>query len=61
MGCKVDINNFFRVACNMMMKKNQNKKHYGTIRTLLLNCVKLLDKSRHPQVRLTFIYSLKIF
>lgn len=42
---------FFRVACNMMMKKNQNKKHYGTIRTLLLNCLKLLDKSRHPQVR----------
>ncbi|XP_023564668.1 erythroid differentiation-related factor 1 isoform X3 [Octodon degus] len=40
----------YKVACNMMMKKNQNKKHYGTIRTLLLNCVKLLDKSRHPQI-----------
>nr|XP_032640501.1 erythroid differentiation-related factor 1-like isoform X1 [Chelonoidis abingdonii] len=39
----------YKVACNMMMKKNQNKKHYGTIRTLLLNCVKLLDKTRHPQ------------
>lgn len=47
----------FRVACNMMMKKNQNKKHYGTIRTLLLNCVKLLDKSRHPQVRLSCLMS----
>ncbi|XP_028916371.1 erythroid differentiation-related factor 1 isoform X2 [Ornithorhynchus anatinus] len=40
----------YKVACNMMMKKNQNKKHYGTIRTLLLNCVKLLDKGRHPQI-----------
>uniref|UniRef100_A0A8C3RSA1 Erythroid differentiation regulatory factor 1 n=1 Tax=Chelydra serpentina TaxID=8475 RepID=A0A8C3RSA1_CHESE len=39
----------YKVACNMMMKKTQNKKHYGTIRTLLLNCVKLLDKARHPQ------------
>ncbi|XP_032168235.1 erythroid differentiation-related factor 1 isoform X4 [Mustela erminea] len=44
----------YKVACNMMMKKNQNKKHYGTIRTLLLNCVKLLDKSRHPQPSCTF-------
>lgn len=36
----------------MMLKKNQNKKHYGTIRTLLLNCLKLLDNGRHPQVRI---------
>lgn len=49
---------FPRVACNMMVKKNQNRKHYGTVRTLLLNCVKLLDKSRHPQVRLTFACSV---
>ncbi|KAH0623664.1 hypothetical protein JD844_006677 [Phrynosoma platyrhinos] len=40
----------YKVACNMMLKKNQNRKHYGTIRTLLLNCVKLLDKGRHPQL-----------
>ncbi|XP_010580271.1 PREDICTED: erythroid differentiation-related factor 1 isoform X6 [Haliaeetus leucocephalus] len=39
----------YKVACNMMLKKNQNKKHYGTIRTLLLNCLKLLDNGRHPQ------------
>nr|XP_032642979.1 erythroid differentiation-related factor 1 [Chelonoidis abingdonii] len=44
----------YKVACNMMMKKNQNKKHYGTIRTLLLNCVKLLDKTRHPQPSCAF-------
>uniref|UniRef100_A0A2K6KC35 Erythroid differentiation regulatory factor 1 n=1 Tax=Rhinopithecus bieti TaxID=61621 RepID=A0A2K6KC35_RHIBE len=49
----------YKVACNMMMKKNQNKKHYGTIRTLLLNCLKLLDKSRHPQIiaSANYIYS----
>ncbi|XP_053306912.1 erythroid differentiation-related factor 1 isoform X1 [Spea bombifrons] len=40
----------YKVACNMMMKKNQNRKHYGTIRTLLLNCLKLVDKGRHPQI-----------
>lgn len=34
-----------------MLKARQNRKHYGTIRTLLLNCVKLLDQERHPQVR----------
>lgn len=34
----------------MMLKKNQNRKHYGTIRTLLLNCVKLLDEEKHSQV-----------
>ncbi|EDL17765.1 RIKEN cDNA 2700050L05, isoform CRA_a [Mus musculus] len=48
----------YKVACNMMMKKNQNKKHYGTIRTLLLNCVKLLDKSRHPQIIASANYML---
>ncbi|XP_043911498.1 erythroid differentiation-related factor 1 [Protopterus annectens] len=40
----------YKVAYNMMLKKNQNRKHYGTIRTLLLNCIKLLDKERHPQI-----------
>ncbi|KAK1164404.1 erythroid differentiation-related factor 1-like isoform X1 [Acipenser oxyrinchus oxyrinchus] len=40
----------YKVASNMMMKKGQNKKHYGTIRTLLLNCIKLLDQERHPQI-----------
>uniref|UniRef100_A0A7M4ES72 Erythroid differentiation regulatory factor 1 n=1 Tax=Crocodylus porosus TaxID=8502 RepID=A0A7M4ES72_CROPO len=44
----------YKVACNMMLKKNQNKKHYGTIRTLLLNCLKLLDKGRHPQPSCAF-------
>uniref|UniRef100_A0A8B9U6T2 Erythroid differentiation regulatory factor 1 n=1 Tax=Anas zonorhyncha TaxID=75864 RepID=A0A8B9U6T2_9AVES len=44
----------YKVACNMMLKKNQNKKHYGTIRTLLLNCLKLLDNGRHPQPSCTF-------
>nr|XP_054292452.1 erythroid differentiation-related factor 1 isoform X5 [Pongo pygmaeus] len=48
----------YKVACNMMMKKNQNKKHYGTIRTLLLNCLKLLDKSRHPQIIASANYML---
>nr|XP_019597768.1 PREDICTED: erythroid differentiation-related factor 1 isoform X2 [Rhinolophus sinicus] len=48
----------YKVACNMMMKKNQNKKYYGTIRTLLLNCVKLLDKSRHPQIIASANYML---
>ncbi|KAL4640951.1 erythroid differentiation-related factor 1 isoform X3 [Arapaima gigas] len=40
----------YKVASNMILKKNQNRKHYGTIRTLLLNCVKLLDQERHPQI-----------
>ncbi|XP_064125261.1 erythroid differentiation-related factor 1 isoform X3 [Loxodonta africana] len=48
----------YKVACNMMVKKNQNKKHYGTIRTLLLNCVKLLDKGRHPQIIASANYML---
>ncbi|XP_048406831.1 erythroid differentiation-related factor 1 isoform X3 [Stegostoma tigrinum] len=39
----------YKVASNMMKKKVQNRKHYGIIRTLLLNCIKLLDKERHPQ------------
>uniref|UniRef100_A0A287CW75 Erythroid differentiation regulatory factor 1 n=1 Tax=Ictidomys tridecemlineatus TaxID=43179 RepID=A0A287CW75_ICTTR len=52
------VNGIVQVACNMMMKKNQNKKHYGTIRTLLLNCVKLLDKSRHPQIIASANYML---
>ncbi|XP_074088294.1 erythroid differentiation-related factor 1 isoform X4 [Macrotis lagotis] len=48
----------YKVACNMMVKKNQNKKHYGTIRTLLLNCLKLLDKGRHPQIIASANYML---
>uniref|UniRef100_A0A4W3HMU9 Erythroid differentiation regulatory factor 1 n=1 Tax=Callorhinchus milii TaxID=7868 RepID=A0A4W3HMU9_CALMI len=40
----------YKVASNMMLKKVQNKKHYGIIRTLLLNCIKLLDKESHPQI-----------
>ncbi|XP_029465909.1 erythroid differentiation-related factor 1 isoform X2 [Rhinatrema bivittatum] len=48
----------YKVAYNMMLKKNQNRKHYGTIRTLLLNCVKLLDKSRHPQIIASANYML---
>uniref|UniRef100_A0A8C5KRV3 Erythroid differentiation regulatory factor 1 n=2 Tax=Jaculus jaculus TaxID=51337 RepID=A0A8C5KRV3_JACJA len=48
----------YKVACNMMMKKSQNKKHYGTVRTLLLNCVKLLDKGRHPQIIASANYML---
>ncbi|OXB82556.1 UNVERIFIED_CONTAM: hypothetical protein H355_005811 [Colinus virginianus] len=48
----------YKVACNMMLKKNQNKKHYGTIRTLLLNCLKLLDNGRHPQIIASANYML---
>ncbi|KAJ3610458.1 hypothetical protein NHX12_022550 [Muraenolepis orangiensis] len=40
----------YKVASNMMLKARQNRKHYGTVRTLLLNCVKLLDQERHPQI-----------
>ncbi|KAL2083123.1 hypothetical protein ACEWY4_020896 [Coilia grayii] len=47
----------YRVASNMMLK-NQNRKHYGTIRTLLLNCVKLLDEERHPQMMASANYML---
>ncbi|KAM4702818.1 erythroid differentiation-related factor 1 [Rhinophrynus dorsalis] len=48
----------YKVACNMMLKKNQNRKHYGTIRTLLLNCLKLVDKGRHPQIIASANYML---
>ncbi|XP_030058807.1 erythroid differentiation-related factor 1 [Microcaecilia unicolor] len=48
----------YKVAYNMMLKKNQNRKHYGTIRTLLLNCVKLLNKDRHPQIIASANYML---
>ncbi|XP_023697588.1 erythroid differentiation-related factor 1 isoform X2 [Paramormyrops kingsleyae] len=47
----------YKVASNMM-KKNQNRKHYGTIRTLLLNCIKLLDQGRHPQIIASANYML---
>lgn len=33
-----------------MLKVRQNRKHYSKIRTLLLNCVKLLNQEKHPQV-----------
>nr|XP_043902206.1 erythroid differentiation-related factor 1-like [Solea senegalensis] len=39
----------YKVAGNLMLKARQNRKHYGTIRKLLLNCVELLDQERHPQ------------
>ncbi|KAK5854164.1 hypothetical protein PBY51_015258 [Eleginops maclovinus] len=48
----------YRVASNMMLKASQNRKHYGTIRTLLLNCVKLLDEERHPQIIASAHYML---
>ncbi|KAG9341859.1 hypothetical protein JZ751_018583 [Albula glossodonta] len=48
----------YKVASNMMIKKSQNRKHYGTIRTLLLNCVKLLDQERHPQIIASANYML---
>ncbi|XP_072545526.1 erythroid differentiation-related factor 1 isoform X2 [Salminus brasiliensis] len=48
----------YKVASNMMLKKTQNRKHYGTIRTLLLNCVKLLDKEKHPQIIASAHYML---
>ncbi|KAM6922228.1 erythroid differentiation-related factor 1 isoform 2-T2 [Lycodopsis pacificus] len=48
----------YRVASNLMLKARQNRKHYGTIRTLLLNCVKLLDEERHPQIIASAHYML---
>uniref|UniRef100_UPI003AAFACB0 erythroid differentiation-related factor 1 isoform X1 n=1 Tax=Centroberyx gerrardi TaxID=166262 RepID=UPI003AAFACB0 len=48
----------YKVASNMMVKARQNRKHYGTIRTLLLNCVKLLDQERHPQIIASAHYML---
>ncbi|KAM9847832.1 erythroid differentiation-related factor 1 [Aulostomus maculatus] len=48
----------YKVASNLMLKARQNRKHYGTIRTLLLNCVKLLDLDRHPQIIASAHYML---
>uniref|UniRef100_A0A3Q3N7V2 Erythroid differentiation regulatory factor 1 n=1 Tax=Labrus bergylta TaxID=56723 RepID=A0A3Q3N7V2_9LABR len=48
----------YKVASNLMLKARQNQKHYGTIRTLLLNCVKLLDQERHPQIIASAHYML---
>nr|XP_057914197.1 erythroid differentiation-related factor 1 isoform X2 [Doryrhamphus excisus] len=48
----------YKVACNLMLKASENRKHYGTIRTLLLNCVKLLDQDRHPQIIASAHYML---
>ncbi|XP_070772099.1 erythroid differentiation-related factor 1 [Enoplosus armatus] len=48
----------YKVASNLMLKARQNRKHYGTIRTLLLNCVKLLDEERHPQIIASAHYML---
>ncbi|XP_060943592.1 erythroid differentiation-related factor 1 isoform X1 [Limanda limanda] len=48
----------YRVASNLMLKARQNRKHYGTVRTLLLNCVKLLDQERHPQIIASAHYML---
>uniref|UniRef100_A0A8B9K7C1 Erythroid differentiation regulatory factor 1 n=1 Tax=Astyanax mexicanus TaxID=7994 RepID=A0A8B9K7C1_ASTMX len=48
----------YKVASNMMLKKTQNSKHYGTIRTLLLNCIKLLDEEKHPQIIASAHYML---
>lgn len=48
----------YKVASNLMLKSPQNRKHYGTIRTLLLNCVKLLDQDRHSQIIASAHYML---
>ncbi|CAJ1067235.1 erythroid differentiation-related factor 1 [Xyrichtys novacula] len=48
----------YKVASNLMLKGRQNRKHYGTVRTLLLNCVKLLDQERHPQIIASAHYML---
>ena len=40
----------YRVARNI--HTTYGRKKSGTIRTLLLNCIELLDKTIHPQVRL---------
>uniref|UniRef100_A0A673A3G9 Erythroid differentiation regulatory factor 1 n=1 Tax=Sphaeramia orbicularis TaxID=375764 RepID=A0A673A3G9_9TELE len=48
----------YKVASNLMLKARQNRKHNGTIRTLLLNCVKLLDQERHPQIIASAHYML---
>uniref|UniRef100_A0A3P9P637 Erythroid differentiation regulatory factor 1 n=1 Tax=Poecilia reticulata TaxID=8081 RepID=A0A3P9P637_POERE len=44
----------YRVASNLMLKASQNRKHYGKIRTLLLNC---LLASRNPTPPLIIIAS----
>ncbi|XP_056903015.1 erythroid differentiation-related factor 1 [Takifugu flavidus] len=48
----------YKVACNLMLKARQSRKHYGTIRTLLLNCTRLLDQERHPQIIASAHYML---
>lgn len=48
----------YKVASNLMLKARQNRKHYGTIRTLLLNCIKLLDQDKHPQIIASANYML---
>ncbi|XP_026085960.1 erythroid differentiation-related factor 1-like isoform X1 [Carassius auratus] len=48
----------YKVASNMILKKSQNRKNYGIIRTLLLNCIKLLDEERHPQIIASAHYML---
>ncbi|KAM4598994.1 LOW QUALITY PROTEIN: erythroid differentiation-related factor 1 [Fundulus diaphanus] len=48
----------YKVASNLMLKASQNRKHYGKIRTLLLNCVKLLDPEKHPQIIASAYYML---
>ncbi|XP_028279587.1 erythroid differentiation-related factor 1 [Parambassis ranga] len=48
----------YKVASNLMLKARQNRKHYCTIRTLLLNCVKLLDQERHSQIIASAHYML---
>uniref|UniRef100_A0AAX7ULC4 Erythroid differentiation regulatory factor 1 n=1 Tax=Astatotilapia calliptera TaxID=8154 RepID=A0AAX7ULC4_ASTCA len=48
----------YKVASNLMLNARQNRKHYGTIRTLLLNCVKLLHQDRHPQIIASAHYML---
>ncbi|MED6293210.1 Erythroid differentiation- factor 1 [Characodon lateralis] len=48
----------YKVASNLMLKASQNRKHYGKIRTLLLNCLKLLDPEKHPQIIASAYYML---
>ncbi|XP_017287717.1 erythroid differentiation-related factor 1 isoform X2 [Kryptolebias marmoratus] len=48
----------YKVASNLMLKVRQNRKHYAKIRTLLLNCVKLLDQEKHPQIIASAYYML---
>ena len=44
----------YRVARNM--RQNAGRKKSGTIRTLLENCLLLLDRETHSQVRITQHY-----